>query len=168
MSNSFLIKEIHYHSLLELSGNYWGKTIMDFVKDQNPIDDFNYNLDDVDLEFLNDPVKSQKLRELLNYKLLELSKFQDKESVKFRSFYIVFLNYIMQFFQTITLSSIVVLPIFLFPLNLINVPLNNTTYYAYMDDKFIVSEEFIRNEFVVPPPPALSPPSAPSGLRITQ
>lgn len=165
--NSYLIKEIQYHSLLELTGNYWSKAVMDFVREQNPKEDFTYWPSNFELEFLNNPEKSKKLKNLLDKKFLTLQKYEEKATIGFKTIYLVFFNSIMEFFATLTLCSFVVLPIFLFPLSLPDVAASSQKIQDYMPEKFIISEEFIQNEFVQPLLfPSPGPVSAPSGLRI--
>jgi hypothetical protein len=168
MSNSYLIKEVNYHSLLELTGNYWGKTVMDFVRDQNPVNHFGSSSANLDLEFLKDPEKCRELKELLDKKYLPMLNLQEKKAVVFRSFYLILINYIMKFVASLTLCSSVVLPVFIFPLGLSDIPTTGLKSQNYITDKFFISEEFIQSEFMPPiSPPSFAPPSAPSGLRIT-
>jgi hypothetical protein len=167
-SNSYLIKEVNYHSLLELTGSYWGKTVMDFVRDQNPVNHFGSSSANLDLEFLNDPEKCLELKELLGKKFLPIHNLREKEAVGFRSFYLILINYIMKFIAALTLCSSAVLPVFIFPLGLSDIPTTGLKSQNYNTDQFFISEEFIQNEFMPPmSPPSFAPPSAPSGLRIT-
>lgn len=167
-SNSYLIREIKYHNMLAISGNYWGRIVTEFVRDQTTQNRCICNSEEFKYDFLNNKDKRKKLENLLNAKFLKVDYSKEKVEIKFKTVYLAFINYTMQLLMNIAMCSCIVLPIFLFPLGLSKNTLFAAQPKSFVSGKFIVSEQLIQNELVpFLQPPRIAPPSAPTGLRIS-